>query len=108
MDIGQIVKYKNLPYIHVTTGVFVITRFSVQFQGNVLFKDNWYSALYMTSGRVIFDANSTVLFHKNQVIKGGAIAIHEFSALVIHDNSNFSFKNNCYSAARVGGGIFFL
>ena len=59
----------------------------------------------MTSGRVIFEANSTVLFHSNQAIKGGAIAIHGFSALVIHDNSNFSFENN--SAARVGGGIYY-
>ena len=74
--------------------MFVVTLFSVQFQGKILFKDNWYSALYVTSGQVIFDANSTVLFHDNQAIKGGAIAICGFSAFMINDNSNFSFKNN--------------
>ena len=99
-------EYQSRPYIHVTTGVFVVTRFSVQLQGQITFEDNWYSALYVTSGRVIFDANSTVLFHSNRAIKGGAIAIHGFSALVIHDNSNFSFENN--SAARVGGGIYYV
>ena len=98
-------KYQNPTYIHVTTGVFVVTRFSVQFQGQIVLKDNRYSALYVTSGRVIFDANSKVLFHSNQAIKGGAIAVHGFSALVIHDNSTFSFEKNV--AARVGGGIYY-
>ena len=103
---GYKVNKRNQGSTHVTTGVFVVTRFSAQFQGQIMFKDNWYSALYVTSGRAIFDADCTVLFHSNQAIKGGAIAIHGFSALVIHDNSNFLFENN--SAARVGGGIYYV
>ena len=95
---------KGLKEKYVTTGVFIVTRFSVQFQGHIMFKGNRYSALYVTSRRVIFDANSTVLFQSNQAIKGGAIAIHGFSALVIHDSSYFLFENN--TAARVGGGIY--
>ena len=102
---------RNHPYTvkknttHVTIGVFIVTRFSVQFQHKTTFKENWYSAIYITSGQTIFDAESTVVFRRNHAIKGGAIAIQGFSALVIHDNSNFLFENN--TAARVGGGIFY-
>ena len=61
--------------------------------------------MYLTSGRIVFDANSTVVFHSNQGIKGGAIAMHGFSATVVNDHSHFLFINN--SAARVGGGIYY-
>ena len=92
-------------YTRVTQGVFIVTRFSVLFQGDIVFRENWYSALYLTSGRIIFDKNSNALFHGNHAIKGGAIAVHGFSALVVNDNSHFSFVNN--SAIRVGGGIYY-
>ena len=91
---------------HITEGVFVITRFSVYFQGSVLFKCNRYSALYLTSARAIFDKNSNVTFQNNQAIKGAAIGIYGFSAVILNDNSFFQFINN--SAARVGGGIFYI
>ena len=58
--------------------------------------------MYLTSGRIVFDENSTVIFRSNQGIKGGAIAMHGFSAIVVNDHSYFLFRNN--SAARVGGG----
>ena len=92
---------KNDSYI--TQGVFVVTRFFIHFQGYVQFKGNQFSALYLTSGRVIFHANSNVFFHSNNAIKGGAIAVYGFSALIINDNSQFKFINN--SAAKVGGAI---
>ena len=90
---------------HVTQGVFIITRFTTHFEGSVVFEDNWYTALYLTSGRAVFHRNSSVVFHRNWGIKGGAISVHGFSALEIHDNSQFSFVNN--SAAKVGGGIYY-
>ena len=89
---------------HVIQGVFVVTRFTVHFQGSVQFEDNWYTALYLTLGRAVF-ANCSVYFYRNQGIRGGAIAIHSFSALVVNDSSHFTFINN--SAARVGGGIYY-
>ena len=88
---------------YITQGVFVVTRFFVHFQGYLQFKENQLSALYLTSGRVTFDANSNVLFQSNHALKGGAIAIYGFSALIINDNSQFKFINN--SAAKVGGAI---
>ena len=89
---------------HVLQGVFVITRFTAYFQSNIHFHDNWYTTLYLTSGRAVF-ANCSVQFFGNQGIRGGAIAIRSFSALVIHDPSHFIFINN--SATRVGGGIYY-
>ena len=77
----------------------------MHFQGLLLFKRNWHSALYLTSARAIFDKNSNVIFHSNWVIKGGAVAIHGFSGIILNDNPHFLFINN--SAARVGGGIFY-
>ena len=89
---------------HIVQGVFVVRRFTVQFQGTIEFEDNSYSALYLTSGRAIF-VNSSAHFYRNQGISGGAITIRGFSALVVNDSSNFTFINN--SAARVGGGIYY-
>ena len=88
---------------HFTQGVFVVTRFTVHFQGSIHFLDNWYTALYLTSGRAVF-ANCSVRFYRNRGISGGAVALRSFSALVINDSSHFTFINN--SATRVGGGIF--
>ena len=70
-----------------------------------MFEDNQYSALYLTSGRAVFDENFTVVFQSNRGIKGGAVAIHGFSAFVVNDHSRFVFINN--SAVRVGGGIYY-
>ena len=89
---------------HAIQGVFVVTRFTVHFQGSVQFEENWYTALHLTSGRAVF-ANCSVYFYGNRGIRGGAIAIHSFSALVVNDFSHFKFINN--SAVRVGGGIYY-
>ena len=89
---------------HVLQGVFVVTRFTVHFQGSIHFHGNLYTALYLTSGRAVF-ANCSVRFYGNQGINGGAVALRSFSALVIYDSSHFTFINN--SATRVGGGIYY-
>ena len=89
----------------INLGVFIITCFSVCFQGNILFEDNWHSAMYLVSGRAVFNANSSAIFDHNQGILGGAIAMHSFSSLVVKDNTYFVFVNN--SATRTGGGIYY-
>ena len=76
---------------HVLQGVFVITRFTAYFQSSIHFHDNWYTALYLTSGSLAVFANCSVQFFGNQGIRGGAIAIRSFSALVIRDSSNFIY-----------------
>ena len=90
---------------HITQGVFIITRFSVHFQGSHEFQNNSYSALYLTSGRAIFKADSEVLFKGNVGINGGAISAHGFSTIVVNDNSQFHFVNN--SAITVGGAVYY-
>ena len=102
---NHVLKPKLWKYYYVIQGVFVITRFFARFQGLVIFKRNWYSALYLINGRAIFDRYSHVIFHSNRAIRGGAIAIHGFSGIILNDNSQFQFINN--SAANVGGGIYY-
>ena len=91
--------------LYVTQGVFVITHFSVHYQGSQRFRNNSYSALYLTSGRAIFEPNSEVLFSNNVGINGGAISVNGFSAIAVNDNSHFHFVNN--SAVRFGGAVYY-
>ncbi len=97
-------KEDSSPHNIIVQGLFVITRFTAYFQGNIHFVDNWYTALYLTSGRAVF-TKCKVHFYGNKGIKGGAIALRSFSALVINDHSHFTFINN--SATSVGGGIYY-
>lgn len=90
---------------HITQGVFVITRFTVHFQGFLSFQNNSYSALYLTSGHAVFRQHSKILFNGNVGINGGGISAHGFSTIVVNDNSHFHFVNN--SAMKVGGAIYY-
>ena len=90
---------------HVTQGVLVVTRFSIHFQGSNEFLNNSYSALYLTSGHVVFQPFSQVLFASNVGIRGGAISANGFSTIVVNDNSRFHFINNI--ALTVGGAIYY-
>ena len=98
--------FKDYNGCFVTQGVFAVTKFFVCFQGYLTFKGNNLSALYLTSGRAIFGTYSDVLFHSNQAIKGGGIAMYGFSTIIVNDSSKFRFINN--SATRVGGGISYV
>ena len=91
--------------LHVTQGVFAITRFTVHFEGRQIFRNNTYSAVYLTSGRAVFRSFSEVLFSDNVGLRGGAISANGFSTIVINDNSQFHFNNN--SAFGVGGAIYY-
>ena len=79
---------------HITQGVFVITQVSVYFKGYHYFERNWYSALYITSGQAIVVPNSQIVFHSNWGIRGGAILIEGFSAIIANKDSRFTFFNN--------------
>ena len=90
---------------HVVQGVFIITRFTVHFEGRQIFRNNTNSAIYLTSGRAVFKSYSEVLFSDNVGLRGGAISANGFSSIVINDSSRFYFNNN--SAIDVGGAIYY-
>jgi hypothetical protein len=92
--------------VHVTQGVFAITQFTVHFQGYHEFEQNWYSALCLTSGKVVFESNSDIHFMNNRAIMGGAILLLGFSVIVTNSNSQFYFINN--SATQVGGALSYI
>ncbi len=89
----------------VTAGVFVISRFTVRFVGSLLFENNAYSALLLNSGQVILEQSTQVQFINNTGFRGGAIALHGFSSILISINTQVEFHNN--SATEYGGAIFY-
>ncbi|XP_064396731.1 uncharacterized protein LOC135343682 [Halichondria panicea] len=89
----------------VTAGVFVISRFTVRFVGSILFENNAYSALLLNSGQMILEQNTRVQFINNTGFRGGAIALHGSSSILISINSQVEFYNN--SATEYGGAIFY-
>ena len=96
----------NYNTTHIAQGVFAITRFTEHFQGYQIFKQNNYSALCLTSGQIVFESNSDVIFQDNEGIRGGAILLLGSSAITANDNSKFLFINN--HAAQVGGAICYI
>ena len=90
---------------HRSTGVFVITRFMVVFEGELCFRNNKYTALLLTSASVSLKPCTFLTFHGNQGVKGGAIALYGFSVLKGAENCKLTFDNN--NASKVGGAIFY-
>ena len=86
-------------------GAFLISRFTVEFQGVTNFTGSTGTALYVTSGIVKFTRESEATFFNNSGLDGGAISLHGFSAIYVSDNSTITFKGN--SATNRGGAIFF-
>ena len=89
----------------ITSGVFVVTLFTVQLKGMTLFENNAYTALLINSAKVVFEENSTVEFLRNEGFYGGAVALHGFSTFSLNGNSAFYFTNN--SATELGGAMFY-
>ncbi len=89
----------------VSSGIFVISRFTVQFAGTLNFESNNSTALLVNSGRVLFESNTDVSFFNNTAFCGGAIAMHGFSSLVANDNSQFNFIGN--RATEFGGALYY-
>ena len=90
-------------YIHL--GSFTVTKFNVQFGNQVIFRDHSDTPLYVTSGTISFQPNTTAWFDRNYGINGGAIALYGFSYLQVRDDSLFNFTHN--TASEVGGAIYY-
>lgn len=89
----------------VSSGVFVITKFTVTFSGNLHFDSNFYTALLLNSGKVVLQNNVSILFINNTGFRGGAISLNGFSFISIEDNCKVNFSNN--RATEYGGAIFY-
>ena len=90
--------------LHINSGVFVITQFTVYFSGHIWFTRNKYSALHLTSGAIILDENTTMNFSSNIGAVGGAIAMYAFSYITINKNTHIEFVEN--HADTLGGAIY--
>ena len=97
-------KEKNITK-YITSGVFVITRFTVSFVGKFSFISNYYTALQMNSGKVTLEENTQLRFVNNTGFQGGAVALHGFSYISVSDNCRVEFINN--RATEYGGAIFY-
>ena len=90
---------------YITSGVFVITQFTVNFQGKLYFDSNAYTALLLSSGKVTLEENTYLQFVNNTGFQGGAVALHGFSYISVSDNCRVEFINN--RATEYGGAIFY-
>ena len=90
---------------HVTSGVFVITKFTVSFEGRLCFDGNAYTSLLLNSGKVTLEENTHLQFVNNTGFQGGAVALHGYSYISISDNCRVEFINN--RATEYGGAIFY-
>lgn len=85
-------------------GAFLVTSFTVLFQGRLEFRNNDGAALYLTSGVADFSEGTSAEFVNNSGTHGGAIVIVAMSVMYANDNSNFHFENN--TALFQGGAIY--
>ena len=90
---------------YITSGVFVITSFTVKFIGRFYFDSNAYTALLLNSGKLILKENTYIQFVNNTGLQGGAVALHGFSYISVSDNCRVEFINN--RATEYGGAIFY-
>ena len=84
-------------------GALAVAAFIVKFTGRVKFIDNNCSSLYLVSSIASFDAGTEAIFHQNEGLEGGAIALIGFSSIQVRENSTFHFKEN--RAMERGGAI---
>ncbi len=84
-------------------GTFVVSSFSVKFQGSTNFTDNNGTALYLTSGVIECVKGSQMIFNGNKGDNGGAINIIAYSVIYVQAHSRISFVNN--KAKMKGGAI---
>lgn len=85
-------------------GIFLSIGFMIIFKGTTEFEENIGSAMYLISSIAQFSSFSYVHFTKNQGIKGGGIALVGQSALMVTDDSTFTFSHNI--AEDRGGAVF--
>jgi len=103
--IANAVKHLSGHKVNITNvGAFIVTTFTVQFGGSIVFRDHLYTALHVTSGIIHFKPGTTANFVNNTGVRGGAIALYGFSLLQLQNGSRFNFKENY--ASEVGGAIY--
>lgn len=86
-------------------GIFVVTKYRVCFAGGSRFVDNTDSALYINSGRIVFQEGSEVTFSNNIASRGGAVAAFGYTSLVFNSNSLINFTQNY--ASELGAAIYY-
>ena len=85
-------------------GIFMVTKCIVYFSGYSVFEHNFDSALYLDSGISAFSSGSIVSFSSNSGKRGGAVALHGYSSLLLNEDSQFVFDSN--TASVFGGAIY--
>ena len=86
------------------SGAFLAIGYHIIFENKIHFEGNNGSAMYLLLTDVEFSSHSSVTFTNNRGFTGGAINVQGFSLLILHDNTNITFRNN--SASLLGGAIF--
>ena len=89
---------------HTNVGAFIVTTFTVQLEGSIVFKGHTYTALHVISGIIQFKSGTDAQFLNNTGIRGGAIALYGFSSLNFQNGSRVMFKDN--KASELGGAIY--
>ena len=83
-------------------GTFYASLHDVDFQGCIIFSNNWGSAVYAVNAIVNFQ-HSHVYFVNNTGFKGGALALIGLSEMILGPNS-YRFVNN--RAILLGGAVY--
>ena len=87
-------------------GALLVSSFYIRFRGNISFKSNNGTAMYLTSSIIDFATETNAIFSNNIGLEGGAITLIGFSSLYVNDRSTFNFVNN--TAINRGGAIYSL
>ncbi len=85
------------------SGAFLVAGMKINFEGKVNFRRNNGSAIYAVSTILEFGAKTEANFDSNRGLNGGAMALHGFSALWMHNNTSVTMTNN---SAALGGAIY--
>ena len=78
---------------------------SLNISGNVSFKDNHGSSIYISSAHVNMLEDAQVVFSNNTALNGGGLALMHGSRVMLHKNTSVYFDHN--RALELGGAIFY-
>ena len=85
-------------------GALFSSTFTINVTSNVTFIENDGTAISITAGSINVLRNATLEFKNNTGIRGGALALLEFSSLRLFPGSSVKFINNY--ATEAGGAIY--
>ena len=86
------------------TGAVYTNEVPLEFKGTTSFISNSGSALSAVGDKVTFDDYSSALFNNNRGVFGGGIALLGTAFLLVGENVEMNFTNNC--ASQYGGAIY--